>query len=294
MKRFRESGKSRCVKAKGGNGSWMCVTIAPSGGVVWETIILLWWTWPHGLRNFGTLENQCHITQSTAASRNATWNYIMPKGNINLYILRRNGEFSGPEVIWDGPKDSGNVFSGQTSPHFSLFLGKTDVRFYVPKMKKTIQTVFQQIVQKPASVMVWGCISAHGMGDPHICEGTIDAEAHVPYSIKPGLQTPPEFLRPLHDRAKHTTHSVWTKYFLMSVEFILFANVNLCSLVLLTELNLKNVPQSTLLVPLMNLKASRLSCTLWLYVFNYIWCLDPISPLLAFDRRLLTAWLHRL
>ena len=23
--------------------------------------------------------------------------------------------------------------------------------------------------------MVWGCISAHGMGDLHICEGTIDA-----------------------------------------------------------------------------------------------------------------------
>ena len=27
--------------------------------------------------------------------------------------------------------------------------------------------------------MVWGCISAHGMGDLHICEGTIDAEAYV-------------------------------------------------------------------------------------------------------------------
>ena len=27
--------------------------------------------------------------------------------------------------------------------------------------------------------MVWGCISAHGMGALHICEGTIDAEAYV-------------------------------------------------------------------------------------------------------------------
>ena len=27
--------------------------------------------------------------------------------------------------------------------------------------------------------MVWGCISTHGMGDLHICEGTIDAEAYV-------------------------------------------------------------------------------------------------------------------
>ena len=27
--------------------------------------------------------------------------------------------------------------------------------------------------------MVWGCISAHGMGDLHICEGTINAKAQV-------------------------------------------------------------------------------------------------------------------
>ena len=74
------------------------------------------------------------------------------------------------------------MLSGQ---HFSLFLGKTDVGFYMPKMKKTIQTVTIQTagfcitkMQKPASVMVWGSISAHSMGDLHISEGTIDAEAY--------------------------------------------------------------------------------------------------------------------
>ena len=25
--------------------------------------------------------------------------------------------------------------------------------------------------------MIWGCISAHAMGEVHICEGTFDAEA---------------------------------------------------------------------------------------------------------------------
>ena len=54
-----------------------------------------------------------------------------------------------------------------------------DVGFYVSKMKKTIQTVTNEKVQKPASVIVGGCISAHGMGDLHICEGTIDAEAYA-------------------------------------------------------------------------------------------------------------------
>ena len=43
-------------------------------------------------------------------------------------------------------------------------------------MNKTIQTVTNE---KPAPVMVWGCISAHGRGELHICEGTTDAEAYV-------------------------------------------------------------------------------------------------------------------
>ena len=37
---FRETGKSWCVKAKDRNHCWMCVTIQPSGGIVWETITL--------------------------------------------------------------------------------------------------------------------------------------------------------------------------------------------------------------------------------------------------------------
>ena len=37
-------------------------------------------------------------------------------GKRKAFILRRNAaEFSGPKVIWDGPKDNGNVFSGRTS-----------------------------------------------------------------------------------------------------------------------------------------------------------------------------------
>ena len=104
------------------------------------------------------------------------------KCNLKLYYAKRKAfikfvhwnaiKFSGPEVIWDGPKDSGNMFSGQRSPRFNLFLGKTDVRFYVLKMKVHPDS-YQRKVQKPTSVM-GGCISVHSMGD--ICEVTIDVD----------------------------------------------------------------------------------------------------------------------
>ncbi len=32
-----------------------------------------------------------------------------------------------------------------------------------------------RLVQKPASLMVWGCISAYGMGSLHVLEGTMNA-----------------------------------------------------------------------------------------------------------------------
>ncbi len=34
-------------------------------------------------------------------------------------------------------------------------------------------------MQKQISVMVYDCISANGMGDLHMCEGTIDIEAYI-------------------------------------------------------------------------------------------------------------------
>ena len=71
------------------------------------------------------------------------------------------------------------MISGQTSPYFSLFLGQNGRRIQRAKDKKDHPDCYQQKVKKTASVMVWGCISAHSIGYLHICEGTIDAEAYV-------------------------------------------------------------------------------------------------------------------
>ena len=38
---------------------------------------------------------------------------------------------------------------------------------------------YQRKVQKLASVIVWGCVNAHGTGNLHICKGTINAERYI-------------------------------------------------------------------------------------------------------------------
>ena len=50
---------------------------------------------------------------------------------------------------------------------------------FLAKDKKDHQDCYQFEVQKLASVIVWGCISAHGMVNLHICEGTLNAERYI-------------------------------------------------------------------------------------------------------------------
>ena len=91
---------------------------------------------------------------------------------MHLLILHRDAA----TFIWDWPKDSGHVFSGQMSPHFCLFLGKKECRILHAKDEKDHPNCYQQKLQK---LMLCGYISPHDMGDLHICEGTTDAEAYV-------------------------------------------------------------------------------------------------------------------
>ena len=60
---------------------------------------------------------------------------------------------------------------------FHIVFGNHGCHVLWTKEERTIQTVIRA---KPASVMVWGCVSDHGiMGNLHICERTINAEMYM-------------------------------------------------------------------------------------------------------------------
>ncbi len=46
------------------------------------------------------------------------------------------------------------------------------------KEEGDLPVCYQRSVQKTASLMVWGCISAYGMGSLHVLEGTMNAERY--------------------------------------------------------------------------------------------------------------------
>ena len=69
------------------------------------------------------------------------------------------------------------LWSGESK--FQIVLGNLGHRVLWTKKEKDHPDCYQCKVQKPASVMVWGCVSGHGMGNLHICEGTINAERYI-------------------------------------------------------------------------------------------------------------------
>ncbi len=62
---------------------------------------------------------------------------------------------------------------------FQVCFGRNGRRVLRTKEEKDHPDCYQQQVQKPGSVMVWGCVSALGKGNLHFCDGTINAEKYI-------------------------------------------------------------------------------------------------------------------
>ncbi len=62
---------------------------------------------------------------------------------------------------------------------FDILVGNHRCRVLQAKEEGDLPACYQRSVQKPASMMVWGCISAYGMGILHVLEGTINAERYI-------------------------------------------------------------------------------------------------------------------
>ncbi len=58
-------------------------------------------------------------------------------------------------------------------------VGNPRCRVLWAKEEGDIPAYYQRSVLKPASLMVWGCISAYVVGSLHVLEGTINAEMYI-------------------------------------------------------------------------------------------------------------------
>ncbi len=101
----------------------------------------------------------------------------MPTKALNMVQKRRCVLWAKAHLKWTVSKWKIVLWSDESK--FDILVGNNGRRVLQAKEEGDLPACYQHSVQKPASLMVWGCISAYGMGSLHVLEGTVNAERYI-------------------------------------------------------------------------------------------------------------------
>ncbi|KAK3536187.1 hypothetical protein QTP70_035034, partial [Hemibagrus guttatus] len=99
------------------------------------------------------------------------------KPYLNMIQKRRHFLWAKAHLKWTVAKWKTVLWSDESK--CEVLFGKLGRHIIRTKEDKDNPSCYQRSVQKPASLMVWGCMSACGMGSLHIWKGTINAERYI-------------------------------------------------------------------------------------------------------------------
>ncbi len=137
------------------------------------------------------------------------------KPYLNMIQKRRRFLWAKAHLKWTVAKWKTVLWSDESK--FEVLFGKLGCHVIRTKEDKDNPSCYQRSVQKPASLMVWGCMSACGMGSLHIWKGTINAERYIQVLEQHMLPSRRRLFqgRPCifqHDNARPHTSSITTSW----------------------------------------------------------------------------------
>ncbi len=137
------------------------------------------------------------------------------KPYLNMIQKRRRFLWAKAHLKWTVAKWKTVLWSDESK--FEVLFGKLGRHVIWTKEDKDNPSCYQRSVQKPASLMVWGCMSACGMGSLHIWKGTINAERYIQVLEQHMLPSRRRLFqgRPCifqHDNARPHTASITTSW----------------------------------------------------------------------------------
>ncbi len=137
------------------------------------------------------------------------------KPYLNMIQKRRHFLWAKAHLKWTVAKWKTVLWSDESK--FEVLFGKLGRHVIRTKEDKDNPSYYQRSVQKPASLMVWSCMSACGMGSLHIWKGTINAERYIQVLEQHMLPSRRRLFqgRPCifqHDNARPHTASITTSW----------------------------------------------------------------------------------
>ncbi len=91
---------------------------------------------------------------------------------MNMVQKRRRVLWAKAHLKWTVSKLKSVLWSDESK--FDILVGNHGRRVLRVKEEGDLAECHQRSVQNPVSLMVWGCISAYGMGSLHVLEGTMN------------------------------------------------------------------------------------------------------------------------
>uniref|UniRef100_A0A8C1ZAB2 Tc1-like transposase DDE domain-containing protein n=1 Tax=Cyprinus carpio TaxID=7962 RepID=A0A8C1ZAB2_CYPCA len=167
-------------------------------------------------RDLRALRRHCITYRNATVMEITTWaqEYFQETLSVNT-ILRAIRRCAKAHLKWTVAKWKTVLWSDESK--FEVLFGKLECHVIQTKEDKDKQSYYQRSVQKPASLMVWGCMSACGMGSLHIWKGSINAERyiqvleqHMLLSRRRLFQGRPSIFQ--HDNARPHTASITTSW----------------------------------------------------------------------------------
>ncbi len=99
------------------------------------------------------------------------------KPYVNMVQKRHRVLWAKAHLKWTVSKWKSDLWSDEFK--FDILVGNHGRRVLRAKEEGDLPACYQRSVQKPASLMVWGCINAYGMDSLHVLEGTMNAERYI-------------------------------------------------------------------------------------------------------------------
>ncbi len=99
------------------------------------------------------------------------------KPYVNMVQKRRRILWAKAHLKWTVSKWKSVLWSDESK--FHILVGNHRCRVLWAKEEGDLPAYYQHSVQKPASLMVWVCISAYSMGSLHVLEGTMNTERYI-------------------------------------------------------------------------------------------------------------------
>ncbi len=96
---------------------------------------------------------------------------------MNMVQKRRRVLWAKAHLKWTVSKWKSVLWSDESK--FDIPVGNHGCRVLRAKEEGDLPACYQRSVQKPASLMVWGCISTYGMGSLHVLNVTMNAERYI-------------------------------------------------------------------------------------------------------------------